>query len=99
MIIFFPGYQMYLAGCKEMYAAAVYREGLEIDHVLPGTIDKNTDFIIGMAMRLLRFMGILPILNRFPFHFIYMKCNVLFTFGQFVNMNISEHNAIKIVTS
>ena len=99
MVVLLSGNKVHLAGCEEVNATAADRKALEIDHVLAGAIDENTYFIIGMAVRLLRFMRILFILDRLSLYLKYMKCDVFLALGQFIYVNVSQHDDLKIVSS
>ena len=81
MIILFPGNPMHLAWREKMNAAAFDRKRIKIDHVRSCSIDKNAYFIICMAVRLLGFVRIFPVLNGFALYLIYMKGNLFIAFG------------------
>ena len=82
---------MDLPGRKKMNAITFDRKGFEVDHVTASTIYKNADFIISMTMWLLRFMGILPVLNDFARDLIHVKSDFFIAFRKFVNVNVFEH--------
>jgi hypothetical protein len=67
------------------------RKGIEINHMVASAIHKNTDFVIGMPVRLLSFVRIFSILNGLTFHLANMKGNFFITPGKFIYVDIFEH--------
>ena len=91
MIILLTGNEMYLPRSEKMNAVAPYRECVEVDHMVSCTIHKNAYFIIGMTVRLLRFVRVIPILDGFSFHLTNMKGDFLIAPRELIYMNVSEH--------
>ena len=82
---------MNLTRREKMNTMTLYRECIEVDHMVARAIHENANFIISVAVGLLCFMRVIPVLDGFSLHFANMKSNLFVTPGEFIYMNIFEH--------
>ena len=92
MVRLFARYQVHLSGREEVDTAAAYGKSAKIDHVRARARHKHTNFIVIMAMGLLRFVRIFPVADGLALHLVHVKGDLFIAFGKFVDVDVLEQN-------